>query len=351
LPLDGALHLEGFFRADQPMRWTPPRELDRLAREREELREAETDVIRVMMDRPGLVHGFINGYVPPFLNQDDLDGYLVTEREVGPDSHSYFPPAPRYRSRKWWRGFGYWRGKKKRLLTARERLARVKPELRIVPTGPRSSELVITRRMHEVNIGLGEALNLARLIEGAIKYRNPPQPGRKKSWRQELRSRLVHEPGRFIWLVRNPITTMDSGKWIRDNGGIKTLDLGPISPDALRSARDRYRPRPTWTELFPHTALPPHYLELIDRQWLTDDVRLFKATPAGDFATTVAGFPVRLPVAVMPPAAYERWRIPRRRPRKRRTRSRAGCSCHFRPPIFRAQGGPTREKNTLFLRN
>jgi hypothetical protein len=357
LPLDGALHVEGFFPSMGVMRWTPRRELDRLTEEHERLRDAETDVIRVMMHNlRAEVTGSINDYVPPFLNQDDLDGYLVTEREVGPDPYSYFPPDPRYRSRKWWRGFGHWRGQKKRLLTARERLARVKPSLKIVPTGPRSAELVITRRMHELNMGLGEALNLARMIEGAIKYRNPPKPERKKSWRQELRRRLLNDTGRFIWLVRNPVTDWDSSRWTADRYGQQTLDLGPISPDALRSARDRYRPRPGLTELFPHAALPKHYVELIDRKWLTgdkltDDVRLFKAAPAGDFATNVEGFPVRLPVAVMPPAAYERWRIPRRRQRKRRTRNRAGCSCAFRPPVFRAQPGLRHAKSLVLLRN
>jgi hypothetical protein len=337
LPLEGALHVEGFFPSMGVMRWTPPRELDRLAAEREQLREAETDVIRVMMHNlRAHVTGSIDGYVPSFLNQDDLDGFLVTEREVGPDPHSYFPPEPRYRTRKWWRGFGYWGGKEKRLLTARERLARVKPSLKIVPTGPRSAELVITRRMHEVDIGLAEALNLARMIEGAIKYRNPPKPERKKSWRQSLRSRLLNNPGQFIWLARNPVTHWDSNRWTADRHGQKALDLGPISPDALRSARDRYRPRPGLIELFPHSALPKQYVELVDRKWMTDDERLFKATPAGDFATKIEGFPFRLPLAVMPPAAYERWRIPRRRRRKRQTRSRAGCSCHSASPVFRA---------------
>jgi hypothetical protein len=88
-------------------------------------------------------------------------------------------------------------------------------------------------------------------------------------------------------------------------------------------------------ELFPDAEMPKQYLELIDRKWLTEDLNLFEATPVGEYATKVEGFPFRLPVAVMPPASYERLRIPRRRRRKRRTRPQGGCSCSVRKPARR----------------
>ncbi|MEO6390863.1 MAG: hypothetical protein ABIP75_03365, partial [Pyrinomonadaceae bacterium] len=185
----------------------------------------------------------------------------------------------------------------------RERLAKVKPSVRIDPTGPRSCELVITRRLHELSFGLKEALNLARFIEGAIKCRNPVKSNRKQSWRQKLRSHILYRPGELTWLTRNP---MDNGKWTMDNEG-------------------------------QNASLPQCYLELIDRRWLTTDGNLFETTPGGDFATSVEGFPLRLPVAVMPPEIYERWLARgKNRSRKRRRaraslrrRNKAGCTCFF----------------------
>lgn len=382
LPLEGAIHAEGFFPAQGLRRWTPPRELERRAQEYEISRDAEMEVIRVMMQRTGLAYGFMDGYVPDYLKQDDLDGYLVTKKKVGPDPHHRLLPEPCYRTAKWWRGYGRWGGKKKRYLTARERLARVKPSLKIVPTGPRSAELIITRRMHELSPGLAEALHLARMIEGAIKYRNPPRPDRKQSWRQELRSQLINDAGRFVWLIRNPIDTLASGKWIRDvmdsgegirdNGRTRTWQLGPVDPQVLKAYQKGFLPK--LTRLFPETRLSKQYLDLVDRGWLTRELTndpiarqtdgrtngatnglpLFDATPTADFATKIEGFPLRLPVAVMPPAAYQRWLAKSRtkpRRRKRRTRNRAGCSCSFRPPVFRAQPGPAKSEDAFFLRN
>jgi hypothetical protein len=314
-------------------------ERERQEREDEELVQAELEIIAVMMQTaPELIRPF-NNFTPAFLKRDELEGYLVAKEEVGPDPHSYFLPEPRFRTMKWWRGFGRWGGKEKRL-TARERVAKVKPSLQLLPTGPRTSELVITRRLHEVTTGLKEALDLGRMIEGAIKYRNPKQPERKLTWRQKLRSRLIHGPVSLRWLVLNPINTMDKGKWIVENGKHQTLNLGPVDPEA---ARQTYPHRAYLTEIFPDAGLPKHYLQLVDRGWLTADGDLFAATPGGDFAVTVEGFPVHLPLAVMPPDYYERWRargghLPRkhrrrsgRRSSNRRRRKTAGCTC-FLPP-------------------
>ncbi len=267
--------------------------------------------------------------------------------EFGPDPWDFDWPEPRwapYINAKW-RG----RRKPKRYPTVRDRLGKVKPSLRIVPTGKRSAELVVTRRMHELSIGIGEALNLARMIEGAIKYRAPVNPDRKPSWRQNLRSTVIHRPGGLLrWLTLNPIDTFDRERWtqkLMDSGqgtvdsekrrksdaDIRVLDLGPFDGEALRSA---YRRRPELAELFPEARLPKQYLGLIDRNWLTEDGNLFAATPAGEFATSIEGFPVRLPIAVMPPASYERWRAGtvRRRRRTRRRRPLRRC-CHCRSPV------------------
>jgi hypothetical protein len=266
--------------------------------------------------------------IPAYLHRDDHDGYLLPRAELDSDSHEPRRPAPRRRRTPWGRPI-------KRALTARERLAKVKPSVRIVPTGPRSSELVVTRRLHELSFGLKEALNLARFIEGAIKYRNPAKPNRKQSWRQKLRSAMLYRPGLLTWLTRNPISHWDSSRWTDRHRRHQTLALGPVSFDALRQARSSRRPQ--LTELFPEAALPKPYLELVHPGWLTSEGSLFAATPGGDFATSVEGFPLRLPVAMMPPEFYERWLArgksrSRKRRRSRgslRRRKKAGCTCYL----------------------
>jgi hypothetical protein len=174
---------------------------------------------------------------------------------------------------------------------------------------------------------LKEALNLARMIEGAIKCRNPSNPNRKQSWRQKLRNRLLYRPGELTWLTRNPLNAWDNSPWTDRHRRQQTLALGPV---ALGVANQAGR-RPQLTELFPEAALPKPYLELVDRGWLTSEGSLFEATPGGDFATSVEGFPLRLPVAAMPPEIYERW-LARGKNRSRKRR-RAG-----------ARGSPRRGK-------
>jgi hypothetical protein len=95
-------------------------------------------------------------------------------------------------------------------------------------------------------------------------------------------------------------------------------------------------------------------LQLLHRSWLTADHHLFARTPVGDFATSVEGFRLRLPVAVMPRETYERWRAKggnQRRRRARRKRSRRGCRCYFRPLDLRSMPPSGKAKTPLFLRN
>ena len=331
-----------------PLRYESCDDFVRREQEREQLVEIEREVMQgLFWSMPSTV----NPTGPGFLSRDDFDGYLLTRQELGPDHYDYDWPRPRsaaYLVAKW-KG----RRKPKRYATVRDRLTKVKPAARIVPTGKRSAELVITRRLHELSFGLQEALNLARMVEGAIKYRDPVKPDRKQSWRQQLRSTIVHRPGLLTWLVRNPIDTLDNGKWVVENRKQQLLDLGPVDPVA---ARRTYPYRATLTELFPEAGLPKHYLQLVDRGWVTAEGDLFAATPGGDFATTVEGFRLRLPLAVMPAATYDRWRAQggnhrRRRGQARRKRPRRGCYCYFRPPNLRTLAGAEKAQVPLFLRN
>jgi hypothetical protein len=335
-----------------PLRYESCDDFVRRERELEEQDEAELGVIRGMFwSMPCTV----NASPPGHLSRDDHDGYFLARCEVGPDLYEYGRPEPHWRTTRWGR-------KLKRGLTARERLTKVKPSIKIVPTGPRSSELVVTRRFHEVQAGLKDALELARMIEGAIKLRDPRRPDRKRSWRQELGDQIVNDfSGLLTWLVRNPLTTMDKGKWIIDKGGIKTLDLGPAADPSELFVHPYLKP--PLTDRFPQSALPKPYLKLVDRQWLTEDGELFAATPGGDFATTLAGYRLRLPVAVMPPAVYERWRARgghrrrerrpkwRPRPRTRRRRSPTVCRCSLTNPYLRTLAPAANPKKPFSLRN
>jgi hypothetical protein len=197
--------------------------------------------------------------------------------------------------------------------------------------------LVITRRLHELIFGLSEALTLARFIEGAIKYRNPGDPNRKQSWRQKLRSHILYRPGELTWLTRNPLNGWDNSPWTDRhprNHRHQTLALGPAALDTLHQPRQG--PHPQLTELFPEASLPKQYLELVDPGWLTSEGGLFEATPGGDFATSVEGFPLRLPVAVMPPKIYERWLARGKNRSRKRRRARGSprrgkkgvCTCY-----------------------
>jgi hypothetical protein len=370
----------------------------RWARE-QRMHETELEMIGTMLG--GDARYQYRSHRPEFLSRDDHDGYLVTRQEVGLDPYDLNWPRPRSRRLlEVWPANAQPRGRKdKRPLTARDRVARVKPSLRIVPTGKRSAELIITRRLHELSFGLAEALNLARMIEGAVKYRDPVNPNRKTSWRQQLRSVLLYRSGALTFLVRNPLSSMDSGKWTIDreapewsarlgpsvlsscfsrpavgleptserSGRLKAelkaqawspavLDLGPFAPEGLRNGRSR----PFLSELYPQSRLPKQYLDLIDRQWLTEDGQLFAATPGGDFATTLEGYRLRLPLAVMPPAAYERWLArggSHRRRRKRRKglrapRGRAGaCRCAITTPNLSTLTTAAKAKQPFFRRN
>jgi hypothetical protein len=153
-------------------------------------------------------------------------------------------------------------------------------------------------------------------------------------------------------LQSNPPLTPPNGRGIAHF----TLDLGPFAPEGLRNGR----PRPFLAELYPQCRLPKQYLDLIDRQWLTEDGQLFAATPGGDFATTLEGYRLRLPLAVMPPAAYERWLArggSHRRRRKRRKglrapRGRAGaCRCAITTPNLSTLTTAAKAKQPFFLRN
>jgi hypothetical protein len=329
--LDGALHLEGFGEPGLWPRYQRPGEFAQYAREREELLQAELEVVKGLM---WSMPCSIRTYGEDFLRRDDFDGYLLTRTEAGPDPYEYRKPEPHWRWTKWGRRI-------KRGPTTRERLARVKPSARIVPTGPRSAELVITRRLHELKFGLVEALNLARMIEGAIKYRNPIQSGRKHSWRQQLRSKIMYRHGLLTLLVRNPLDYGEPGAGSQEPG-VKfssTCDSGSNNTN-------RHAPLSAFAPA-PGPRLPAPYAELIDRRWLTSDGELFEATPGGHFATSVEGYRLRLPLAVMPPDFYERWlakggnkRPKRLRERRRararlRRRRRGSCICCLALPIRR----------------